>query len=79
MDLKNVSWITVLNHTKYATLNNQQCMTRPNVINLHLNEHSQGLCYYQFLVNLDRCVGNSDTLDHLPNCICVPKKQKIET
>ena len=31
-------------------------MTLPIFNNLHSKEYSQGLCYYSFAVNLDRCV-----------------------
>ena len=53
-------------------LNNQQCMTQPTLINLHLNEYSQGLLYYPFAVNLDTCSCN--TPNDLSNRICVPNK-----
>ena len=29
------------NHTKCISLNNQQCMVQPTVINLHPNEYSE--------------------------------------
>ena len=32
------SIVTASNHTKCVSLNNQQCMTQPTVINLHPNE-----------------------------------------
>ena len=40
-------------HVKCISLNNQQCMTQPALINLHPNEYIEGLCYYPFAVNLD--------------------------
>ena len=48
--------VNACNHTKCVSLNNQQCVTQPTLINLHPNEYSQELRYYQFGVNLDRCV-----------------------
>ena len=49
--------VKVSNHTKYITLNNQQCMNQITfIINLHPKECTQGLRYYPFAVNLDRCV-----------------------
>ena len=30
--------------------------------------------YYPFTVKLDRCVGNCNTLNDLPNKVCVPSK-----
>ena len=68
------SMVSVSNHTKFVSLNNQKCMTEPTLIDLDLNEYSQGLRYYQFAVNLDRCVGNSNTLTDLSNRVCVPNK-----
>ena len=49
-------------------------MTQPILINLHPNVYTQGLCYYQFAFNLDRCVGSCNTLDDLSNTVCVPSK-----
>ena len=64
-------------HTKCISLNNQQCMIQPTLINLHLNEYTKGLYYYSFTVNLDRCVGSCNTLNDLPNTLCIPHKQEI--
>ena len=63
-------------HTKCVNLSNQKCMAQPIIINLHPNEYNQGLHYYSFVVNLDRCVGNCNTLNDLSNKVCVPKKKK---
>ena len=54
------------NHTKCVSLNNQQCMIQPTLINLHPNEYTQGLHYYPFAVN--------NTLNDLSNRVCVPNK-----
>ena len=61
-------------HTKFISLNNEQCMTQYTLINLDPNEHIEGLCYYTFAVNLDRCMGSCDTLNNLSNKVCVPNK-----
>ena len=45
-------------HVKCISLNNQQCMTQSTLINLHPNKYIEGLCYYPFAVNLDRCMGD---------------------
>ena len=55
------------NNTKFVSLSNQRCMTKPTLINLHLNEYSQELHYYPFVVNLDRSVGIFNTLNDLSN------------
>ena len=57
------SVVNASNHTKCASLNNQQCMTQRTLINLHPSEYSQKLHYYPFSVNLDRCVESCNTLD----------------
>ena len=62
------------NHTKYTSLSNRKCNIQPTLINLHLNECSQELCYYPFAVKLDKCVGSYDTLNDLSNRVCVPNK-----
>ena len=51
------------NHTKCISLNNQQFMSQPTLINSHPNEYSQGLPYYPFVVNLDRCMGSFNALN----------------
>ena len=33
--------------------------------------------YYNFAVNLDKCVGGSNMLNGLSNRVCVPNKTKI--
>ena len=41
-------------HIKCVSLSNQKCMTHPTLINLHLNEYSQKLHYYPFVLKLNR-------------------------
>ena len=47
-------------------------MTQPKLINLHLNEYSQGLLYYPFAVDLDKCVASCNTLNDLFNIVFLP-------
>ena len=63
-----------LDNVKCISLNNQQCMTQTAVINLHPNVYIEGLHYYPFVANLDRCMGSCNTLDDLSNKVCVPNK-----
>ena len=49
-------------------------MTQAPLINLHPNEHSPGLRYYPFVVNLDKCVRRCNTLTVLSNRVCVRNK-----
>ena len=66
--------VSVSNHTKYVLLSNQRCMSQPTIINLHPNEYSQEFHNYPFAGNLDRCVGSCNTLNDLPNKVCVSNK-----
>ena len=49
-------------------------MSQAAVINLYPSEYSQTFIYYPFAVKLDRCVGSCNTLNELPNKVCVPNK-----
>ena len=42
----------------YNGESHEKCTTQPTLINLHPKEYTQGLRYYPFVVNLDRCFGN---------------------
>ena len=61
-----------LNHVsmslkKCVFVSNQKCTTQPTLVNLHPNEYTEGLRYYPFAVNLDRCVRSCNTLNDLSN------------
>ena len=58
--------------TKCVSLDNQPCTARPTLIDLNPNE----LHYYPFMVSLDRCDGNVNTVEDLLDRICVPNKIK---
>ena len=58
-----------LSHAKCVSSTNQQCMIQPLLINLHPDKYTQGLRYYPFELNLDRCVGRCNTLNDLCNKI----------
>ena len=51
-----ISIVNSSNPTKCALLSNQECMTQPPLINLHLNKDRQEFHYYPFAVKLGRCV-----------------------
>ena len=59
---------------KCVCLSNQKCHIRPTIINLHPNEYTEGPHYYPFAVNLDRCVGDCNTINDLSNKVFVRKK-----
>ena len=49
-------------------------MTRITLIALNPREYNQGLCYYPFKVNLDRCNGSFNTFYAPSDRICVTNK-----
>ena len=59
------SIVNTHDHVKYISLNNQECMTQPTLINLHLDKYIEGLRYYPFAVNLDRRMGSCYTFNDL--------------
>ena len=62
------------NHTKCISLTNQKCTNQPTITNLHPSKYTQGLHYYQFAVNLYRCIESCNALNDLLNKVCVPNK-----
>ena len=38
--------VSTSNNTKYVSLSNQRCMTKPTLINLHLKEYSQNYIFF---------------------------------
>ena len=64
------------NLTICISLNNQQCIAQPTLINLHPNEYIQGLRYYPLALNLDRCMGSCNTINDLSNRACVANKSE---
>ena len=49
-------------------------MARPTLIDLILDKYNQGLRYYLFMVNVDRCNGSFNLLDGLSCKLQVPNK-----
>ena len=58
------------NHTKCVSL------IQPFLVNLPPNEYSQEFYYYPFVIKLDSCVGNCNTLNDLSNKVYVLKKNR---
>ena len=52
------------------SLNNKQCKTRPFLIDLNPTE----LKYYLYIITLDKCNGNYNTLTKILDTICVLNK-----
>ena len=72
------SVVNASNDTNYVSLNNQQCMIQPTLINVHPNEYTQGLHYFSLAFNLDRCLGSCNTLNDLTNKVCVLNKTRFK-
>ena len=66
--------VNASNHTKCKSLSNQKYTTQPTLYNSQRNEYTHGLRYDPSAVNLDRCVGNCNTLNDLSNKVYVPNK-----
>ena len=69
-----ISRVNASNNTKCVSLSNQECMTQLTLINLQPTEYSQEFYYYPFAIKLDSCVESCNTLNDLPNKVCVPNK-----
>ena len=69
-----ISRVNASNNTKCVSLSNQECMTQLTLINLQPTEYSQEFYYYPFAIKLDICVESCNTLNDLPNKVCVPNK-----
>ena len=66
--------VNASNHTKCVSLSHRKCEIQVTLINLHPNEYSQEFHYYPFLVKLDRCVGNCNTVNDICHKVCIPNK-----
>ena len=58
----------------HLSLSNKPCMTRPTFVDLNPDKCNQELRYYPFMVSLDRCNGNFNTLDDPSARSCVQNK-----
>ena len=65
--------INAYNSITYISLNNQSCMSGPNLIYLNPDECNPGLDYFPSMVNSDRCI-ESYTFDDPSTVIFVPSK-----
>ena len=68
------SIVNASNHTNCVFLRNQKWEIQSTLINLHPNEYNQELHYYA--VELDKCVGNWNTLNDLRKKVSVLNKTK---
>ena len=71
------SMTNVSNFTTCISLNNPPCLIRLTLIDSNSDEYNQGLRYYLFIVNLDRCNESCNTLDDPSGKICVPNKTDV--
>ena len=68
------SIVNASNHTSCVSLSNQKYKIHCTIINLHPHKFNPELHYYQFVIKLDKCAGSSNTLNDLPNRVCVSNK-----
>ena len=64
------------NALKCVLMNNQECIIRPEIININRNN----LIFYPFSVKISRCSGNCNNINDPYTRICVPdtvKKNKL--
>ena len=54
------------------SLNNEQCVIRPTLIDLYPVE----LNYYLFMISLDKCSGSWNSIDDLSTKTCIQSKTK---
>ena len=59
------------------SLNNHKCITQPTLIELNPYKYNQGLRYYPFMVNLDRCNESCNTLSDPSKKYVFQTKQKM--
>ena len=57
---------------KCVSMNNEQCMVRPTLIDLNLDE----LHYYLFIISMNRCDGSCNTVEDPFRKICVPNEME---
>ena len=75
-DIFLTSIVSTSSHIKCMSLTNQKCMTQATLINLYLNECSQELHHYPFVVDLNMYVGTCSTLNDLSSRVCVLSEKK---
>ena len=51
------------NLTASISLNSAPCMTKPTIIILKSDKYNEGVHYYTFIFDLERCNGSCNTLD----------------
>ena len=51
-------------------------MVQFTLVNLHPSKYNEGLHYFPFAVNLDRCMESCNSLNDLLNKVYVPNKTK---
>ena len=75
------SIVSTSSHTKYVSLKDQKCGIQPTFINLHPSEYNHELQYYPFLVKLDRCFGNCNTLNKCKcnNVLCSKRNRRFKS
>ena len=61
-----------VNSLESASMNNQECKIRPEIINLNTNEP----VFYPYSIKINKCKGSCNTINDPYAKICVPEKIK---
>ena len=61
-----------VNSLECASMNNQECKIRPEIININTNE----LLFYLYSIKINRCKGSCNTINDSCAKICVPDQIK---
>ena len=68
MGLTILSYFTNAIPLSCTSMKNQECKTRPQVINANSNNH----IFYPFSIKTSKCCGNCNNINNLYAKICVP-------
>ena len=65
--------VSGLNSLKYVSANNQECKTRPEIININRNEP----LFYPYSIKVNKCSGSCNNINDPYSKLCVPDVVKI--
>ena len=60
--------VSSVNLSKCALMNNQECKTRPEIININSNEPS----FYPYSIKINKCSGSFNNINDPYTKMCVP-------
>ena len=71
--------VSATNYKKCLLLSSQKFTTQPTIINVYPNEYTQGLHYYLFAINIDRCVRSCNILNDFSNKVCSQQNRRFKS